>query len=204
MLVSVLSVESVESSESSDAAGDESLVVTDVSEYEYEKEAAWTPPELYIKAVNPGYKIDGVNNVGEMIEIARGGDSDAPISLAGATVGYTNSSGSYSIIFEFPEHSWMTGESILLRLASSPGSELANATYTKTLAMKAGIELLINSEVVDEACWTGKEGCAKAFSSANPTTLVRNLETGEFEQNLVYFPDYQAENYTDNSQRRSQ
>ena len=28
-------------------------------------------PELYIKAINPGYTIDGQGNVGEMIEIAK-------------------------------------------------------------------------------------------------------------------------------------
>ena len=61
-------------------------------------------PEVYIKAVNPGYTIDGVNNVGEMIEIGRR-DSDTPISLAGLTIGYTNSSGNFAILAEFPEHS---------------------------------------------------------------------------------------------------
>ena len=76
-------------------------------------------PEIYIKAINPGYSIDGKTNVGEMIEIARK-NSDTPISLAGATVGYTNSSGNYSILFEFPENSWITGETILLSYASSP------------------------------------------------------------------------------------
>ena len=152
-------------------------------------------PQIYIKAVNPGYKINGVNNVGEMIEIARFGNSDAPISLAGAAVGYTNSSGNYSLLSEFPENSWMTGESILLRLASSPGAELANLSYTKTLAMSAGLTLMVGDEVIDEVCWTGKEGCYKAFTSAKPTTLVRNLETGEFEHVEDYTPEYGAENY---------
>ena len=82
-------------------------------------------PELFIKAINPGYTLDGKSNVGEMIEIARK-NSDAPILLAGMAVGYTNSSGNYAKIFEFPENSWLTGEGILLRLASSPGSELAS------------------------------------------------------------------------------
>ena len=152
-------------------------------------------PELYISAVNPGYKIDGVNNVGEMIEIARTGDPDVPILLAGATVGYTNSSGNRSVLLEFPENSWMTGEKILLRLASSPGSELANLVYTKTLAMKAGLDLSLDGEVVDEVCWTGKDGCRKAFSSTQPTVLVRNLETGEFEHRLEYVPEYNTNNY---------
>ena len=151
-------------------------------------------PELFIKAINPGYTVDGKSNVGEMIEIARK-ESDAPISLAGATVGYTNSSGNYSTLFEFPEHSWMTGESILLRLASSPDSELANITYTKTIAFKASLTLKRGEEVLDEVCWTSKEGCYKEFKSASPTTLVRNLETMEFEHLGEYEPKFNADNY---------
>ena len=151
-------------------------------------------PELYIKAVNPGYTIDGKSNVGEMIEISRK-NSDAPISLAGATVGYTNSSGSSSILFEFPENSWMTGETILLRLASSPGNELAAINYKKTLAFKASINLKIDDEIIDEVCWTGQEGCYEVFKSTKPTTLVRNLKTGEFEHTLVYEPVYDVESY---------
>ena len=151
-------------------------------------------PEIYIKAINPGYTIDGKSNVGEMIEIARK-HTDDPISLAGATVGYTNSSGNYSILFEFPEYSWMTGETLLLRLASSPDSGLAAVNYSKTIAFKASLDLRFNNEVVDEVCWNGKEGCYKEFKSTNPTVLVRNFETGEFEHLLNYVPEYDAESY---------
>ncbi len=151
-------------------------------------------PELYIKAVNPGYVIDGENNVGEMIEIARK-NADEPILLTGATVGYTNSSGNYTVLVEFPEYSWMTGETLLLRLASSPESELAAVNYTKTLAFKAGIDLKINGEIVDSVCWTSKDDCYKEFKSSNPTTLVRNLETGEFEHVVSYEPFYNSESY---------
>jgi hypothetical protein len=151
-------------------------------------------PDLYIKAVNPGYNVDGANNVGEMIEIARK-ESDTPISLAGTTVGYTNSSGNYSELFRFPEYSWMTGETILLRLASSPGAELAAANYTKTLAMKGGIDLKVGDEIVDRVCWTGKDGCWPEFKSANPTTLVRNTETNEFEHLIDYEPKFEQNNY---------
>ncbi len=158
-------------------------------------EAEWERPELFVKALNPGYKIDGISNVGEMIEIARGENSDTPILLAGAAVGYTNTSGNFSILFEFPENSWMTGESILLRLASSPGSELANATYTKTLALGAKIELILDGEVIDEVCYTGKTGCYKSFVSDAPTTLVRDLETGEFKHESDYEPEFMSENY---------
>jgi len=151
-------------------------------------------PELYIRAVNPGYIVEGKNNVGEMIEIVRK-KSDEPILLAGATVGYTNSSGNRTVLFEFPENSWMTGESILLRLASSPMSELANVNYTKTLAFKAGIDLSVNGEVVDKVCWTGKNDCYEEFKSSNPTTLVRNLKTGDFEHVLEYVPKYEVAAY---------
>ncbi len=151
-------------------------------------------PEIYIKAINPGYVVDGVNNVGEMIEIGRKTSGD-PILLAGTTVSYTNSSGNSSILFEFPENSWMTGENILLRLASSPESELAAVNYTKTLAFKASLSLKRGEEILDEVCWTGKSGCYKDFKSAVPTTLVRNLETGSFEHLEIYEPVYDEKSY---------
>ena len=151
-------------------------------------------PEIYIKAVNPGYTVDGKANVGEIIELARQ-HTDAPVSLAGVTIGYTNSSGNYSVLFEFPENSWITGESVLLRLASSPDSEQAAVNYTKTLAMKAGIDLKMGGEVVDAVCWTSKDECYKEFKSANPTTLVRNLETGMFEHVEEYEPAYDNKSY---------
>ncbi len=151
-------------------------------------------PEFYIKAVNPGYTVDGKSNVGEMIEIGRR-ESDELISLAGLTVGYTNSSGNSSIIFEFPENSWMVGESVLLRLASSPESGLANSNYTKTLAFSAEINLSIGEEVIDAVCWTGKKDCYKEFKSSKPTVLLRNLETGKFEHVAEYEPAYNPDNY---------
>lgn len=162
--------------------------------YVYADEINSKIPELYIKAVNPGYTVDGKSNVGEMIEIARK-NADTPISLAGAIVGYTNSSGNYTVLVEFPENSWMTGETLLLRLASSPDNELAAMNYTKTLAFKGGIDLKINGEVVDEVCWTGKDECASEFKSASPTTLVRNLDTGDFEHIVEYEPIYDPESY---------
>lgn len=153
-------------------------------------------PEIYIKALNPGYTVDGKSNVGEMIEIGRK-KSDTPVSLAGITISYTNSSGNSSILFEFPEHSLMTGETLLLRLASSPESELAAVNYTKTLAYKGGIDLMVDNEKVDSVCWMGKDECYKDFKSASPTILVRNLETGDFEHIDVmeYEPAYDAESY---------
>ena len=152
-------------------------------------------PEIYIKAINPGYTIGGVSNVGEMIEIGRK-NSDVSVSLAGLTIGYTNSSGNFAVLMEFPEHSWMTGESILLRLASSPEHELAAVNYTKTLAFKAGrLVIMKGEEIIDSVCWTGKSDCVAEFKSANPTTLLRNSETGIFEHVTDYEPVYKSENY---------
>lgn len=151
-------------------------------------------PEIYIRAVNPGYTIDGKSNVGEMIEIGRK-NSDESISLAGLAVRYTNSSGKDFDLFDFPDNSYMTGELILLRLASSPDSELANVLYNKTLAMSGTLTLMRDGEELDKVCWTGKEGCYKRFVSASSSTLVRNMETGEFEQVLGYEPHYEVDGY---------
>lgn len=152
-------------------------------------------PELYFKAVNPGYTIDGISNVGEIIEIARGGSSDEMILLAGVTIRYTNTSGNEVVLAEFPENGYLAGETLLLRLASSPGSELANLVYKKTLAMNAKLELWRGEEVLDTVCWTGKDECLAAFNKNAPTTLVRNVETGEFEHLELYEPSYSEENY---------
>lgn len=145
-------------------------------------------PEFYIKAVNPGYTVDSVQNVGEMIEIGR--NSNDIKSLAGLKIGYINSSGNEVLLADFSKYLWKAGETIQLRLASSPGSELAQVLYTKTLAFKAGpLKLIWNDEVIDSVCWTGKSGCYDAFSSSRPTTLVRNVETGDFEHVSDYEPD---------------
>lgn len=143
-------------------------------------------PDFYIKAVNPGYTVDGVSNVGEMIEIGRT-KSDDSVSLAGLALGYTNSSGKEVLLVDFSKYLWMTGETFILQLASSPSSGLAQVLYSTTLALKAGpLNLYYDDEVIDSVCWTGKDGCKKAFSSSNPTSLVRNMETGDFEHWSFY------------------
>ncbi len=152
-------------------------------------------PEVYIKAINPGYTIDGEANVGEFIELGKSPDSPS-LSLAGFVLSYTNSSGNSVILYEFPEGSWMTGESILLRLASSSGSELANLTYSKTLALKAGPLMLTSGEtIIDSVCWNSKENCLAEFKSSNPTTLVRDAETNGFLHLETYEPVYGLGNY---------
>lgn len=189
--------ETVESDETDDENDDNEDGNGDEDEDE-DNEAAWEPPELYIRSINPGY---GSKNSGEMIEIARGKDSDTLISLAGTALGYTKTSGEPTItLVEFPENSWMTGETILLRLASSPERELANMTYKITgsssgLTQKSGPLVLIrDGEEVDEVCWTGEKGCERGFKSGSGESLVRDLETGEWEFK-EYTPEYQAENY---------
>lgn len=83
----------------------------------------------------------------------------------------------------------MTGEILLMRLARSPGSDRADATYATTLAMTTGkLELLYHGDVVDQVCWGSGDGCSPSFKSATPTTLLRNLETGEFEHIVDYEP----------------
>lgn len=157
-------------------------------------------PEIYIRAINPGYTVDGKSNVGEMIEISRK-HSDEVISLAGIAVGYTNSSGE-QILVEFSEYSFMAGENLLLRLASSPGSELANLTYkvkgsSSGLTQSSGpVVLKRGEEVLDSVCWVdGQEGCQRKFKSGSGESLVRNIETGEFEFKILYEPKYDSNSY---------
>ena len=151
-------------------------------------------PIIYIKAVNPGYTIDGKTNVGEMIELARNDDSDTPLSLAGLKIGYTNSSGNSAGLLEFPENSWLTGEGLLLHFSGDESP--AHLIYLKTLAMKAGpLTLTLNGEVIDSICWTGKDDCAEAFSGTHPTTLVRDEETNIFSHLENYEPRFVQDDY---------
>ena len=160
-----------------------------------------TTPELYIKAINPGYSLDGKSDVGEMIEIAvtAPNSSDTMISLAGLTIRYITSSGSKSYnLVEFPEHSYLTGESIILRLASSPDHELASLTYTKTLALEGRLELYRSDEVIDSVCWigNGKAPCYHKFESGSPTTLVRESFSDAFTHLTSYAPVFSESSYT--------
>ncbi|MBR3168958.1 hypothetical protein IKF23_00775 [Candidatus Saccharibacteria bacterium] len=149
-------------------------------------------PDVFIKAINPGYTVNGVANVGEMIEIGRK-NSDAPMSLAGFNIYYTNSSGNRVLLIDLSKHIWMTGETFILQLASSPDSELAPIQYTKTLAFKAGpLALERDGVVLDSVCWTGKNECYEGFDSAHPTSLVRDFETGKFRHVSNYDFNYDA------------
>ena len=159
---------------------------------------------IFIKAINPGYTVDGKSNVGEMIEIGKkikeddvgdGEISDEKILLAGLTIGYTNSSGNYATLFTFPENSYLAGESIILRLASASLGNDAAGVYTKTLAFKGGIDLKFNDIVIDTVCWTGKDECYEEFKTGEMTALVKNLETGKFEKVKDYAPKYDEKSY---------
>ncbi len=145
--------------------------------------------DLVIRAFNPGYTVNGERDVGEFIELQKIADA-SPFSLAGYSLHYTNSSGGSTPLLDFSEGTMMVGESLLLRLAKSPGSDQSDATYMTTLAMSAGkLSLAYNGSTVDEVCW-GKSGCYTAFKSAKPTTLVRDLTTGDFAHFEAYAPTY--------------
>lgn len=179
----------------------EDLSVEDFNDEESTVEKCFSESNIYLKAINPGYKTNGISNVGEMIEIARCERSDVPILLAGTMLGYTNSSGTFLTMIEFPENSWMVGETILLRLASSPERELAAMNYTVKgssagIGQNAGpLALIQNGEIIDEVCWTGKDGCERKFKSGSGESMVRNMETGEWLFLLNYEPEFDPNAY---------
>lgn len=144
---------------------------------------------LIIRAVHPGYEIDSVSDVGELIELQN--LSDAPLSLAGFSLRYTNGTGNKTVtIFEFAEGSLMTGETLLLRYYNKKlgTQDPADLYYTSSLAFSAGPLSLVAEDgtEIDSVCWNGKEGCVKAFNSKKPTVLVRNLFSGDFEHKESY------------------
>lgn len=173
-------------------------ITTSVDDDTDEDEAAELydfPYPIIIKAVHPGYTIDGISDVGELIELQN--LSDVPLSLAGFSLRYTNGTGSKTVtIFEFPAESLMTGETLLLRYQSKnlPTPEPADIYYETSLAMSAGpLELIAEGVVVDTVCWNNSPDCYKEFKSKSPTSLVRNLITGEFEHLASYTPPFDPE-----------
>lgn len=96
-------------------------------------------------------------------------------------------------LLDFAEGSSLVGETLLVRLARSPDSDRADATYMTTLAMSAGrINLVYQAEIIDTICWGGKE-CAASFKGTKPTSLVRDLNSGEFSHSEDYQPAYDPE-----------
>ena len=57
-------------------------------------------PELFLRALNPGYTVDGTRDVGEFIQLQR--TTDAPLSLTGYSLRYTNASGKSVETFRSP------------------------------------------------------------------------------------------------------
>lgn len=148
--------------------------------------------QVVIWAINPGYKINEQAETGELIEL-RNLSSD-PVDLTGFALRYTNGSGNTLTLLEFPDGSVMQGETVLLRYNKSPNKNEGDLVYTTSLAMAAGpLELWQDDQLVDTVCWTGKTGCAKAFKSSSPTTLVRNITDGEFSHAEDYTPKFDPE-----------
>ncbi len=148
---------------------------------------------LIIKAINPGYTVDGTRDVGEFIELQN--TTDASLSLAGYSLRYVNSSGKQTTLLNFSEGSSMVGEFLLLRLARTENSTEADMVYTTTLAMtNAKLEVLYHDEVVDQICWSKDDDCVPVFNSKKPSILVRDDNTGVFAHVFTdYQPHYDAE-----------
>ena len=144
--------------------------------------------EIVISAVSAG----GTNNIGELVELKK--LSETSLSLTGLSIRYENSSGSVDKpIYTFLTGTEMTGESLLLRLASAEDSEKSDLTYTSpNLAQTGGkVSLFFEETEIDSVCWGSFPECKnEKFTSQNPTTLVRNLETGEFSHEKDFQPDW--------------
>ena len=146
-------------------------------------------PSLYIKAINPGYKVDGKSNVNEFIELRKSG-SDV-LGLENISLRYTGS-GAPTILLSFVEGTRLEGENLVLRLESSPTvqdaiaadgdfASVANTVYSTTLAMAGQLEIVYTEgeteTVLDAVKWTSGKN---AFYSTTPTVLVRDEETDRF------------------------
>ncbi len=167
------------------------LLITALSSLASATNSVNATPPIIINAINPGYTINGQANTDEFIELIN--LTDRPVSLDGLSLIYINSSGNTSTLFEFPEGSTMVGETLLLRLASSPDAIDADLVYTKTLAFSAGpLELAHSDDILSSVCWTGKNGCYAKFNSKTPTSLVWNEESGFYEHSEDYYPTYDA------------
>lgn len=165
-----------------------------------EDEIPWEAPEIFIKAINPGYTVNSKSNVGEMIEIgSRVAGPDNLVSLAGYKISYTTKlSGEEVGVTEFSENFKLASESIILRLASSLGNELANLSYkvpgaSSGIAQGGILKIWKGEELVDSVCWTNEEGCERKFKSGSGENLVRDLKTGEWEFKTDYAPEYNAD-----------
>lgn len=154
-------------------------------------------PELIIKAVSPGFTIDGQKNTGEFIELLNY-SGDSSLSLAGLVLRYTNSSGNTTDLYTFPDGSSLTSETLLLRLSSSPEADQADAVYSTQLALGAGpLELFYHDHLLSSICWNGSDNCYAKFNSKSPSALVldEDYDPSDPESELKYslISDYRPE-----------
>ena len=166
-------------------------------------------PQLQIKAINPGYKIDGVNNSGEYIELIN--SSENSLLLTGIILRYENSSGTVLTVYDFPEGTALAGESLLMRFDKNEEIDNADLSYYfgagggNGLAAGGGkVEIVYQKDdneeehIIDSLCWLTKtEGCYGKFdSSKNKSILVRDFSQEEKTFNFVGLEEYTPE-YTD-------
>src|SRR5574344_3146705 len=77
-------------------------------------------PAILINAINPGYTVDGMSNIGEFIELKK--TSAEIVELTDIVLKYSNSSGNQVLLYQFPDGAQMVEETLLLRLASAPNA----------------------------------------------------------------------------------
>lgn len=147
-------------------------------------------PQLLLRAVSPGYTVDGKQNTGELVELVR--LSSDSLLLTGLSIYYTNNSSSEpKSVYDFSEGTEMTGGSLLLRLASSSegvGVDADLVYSSPNIAGSAGkIALVMKTkdeagedtiEEIDKVCWGNFQfdtGCYPKMDSGKPT-LVRDSE----------------------------
>lgn len=165
------------------------LAPTPVPDWQAELE---TP--LVFSALNPGYTVNKIGDVGEFIELKN--LSNEIIDLSDYSITYTNGKGNTSTIVEFPAGSRLEGQTLLLRLARRAEPGTYDLTYTTAIALSAGpLSLVYRGQVVDSVCWTGAEDCYDPFQSDEDkrTTLARDLELGTFAHIKDYQPDFNSE-----------
>ena len=146
-------------------------------------------PSLYIKAIDPGYKVGDKSNVNEFIELRKNG-SDV-LGLENVSLRYTGS-GAPTTLVSFVEGTRLEGENLVLRLEGSPTvqdairvdgdfEKVTNVVYSTTLAMTGKLEVVYTEgeveTILDSVSWTSGKN---AFYSTAPTVLVRDEGTNSF------------------------
>ena len=181
------------------------LVADDAEELEVEEEEVFED-RIFIKAYNPGYAKD---EIGEFLEIGGKYKGDSFL-LADFSIKYMDSSGNLTDIYVFSETLEMVGESLLLRLQSSPEvkevgvenyEKVSDLIYSKNMSKTSGRIFITkkvdesNDEIVDSLCWGLKdedvregETCYVTFKDS--TTLVRNEDAEEMDDLFIHTENY--------------